>query len=311
MNILLINSNPVVSRLFSLCTHDACMNLEETDNAGDIAGTEYEVVFIDEGSYEGGVLRLNEKIKTGKKILLSNTDVLISDFDMTIQKPFLPSQIIEVLEEVKASKNAEDIENEREEEQESAEVQTAIFPLSSDDSEDEETGMEQHDEARQSNAVLDAKEVAKIKELLEADEDEPQEASWSDEAYEKRKIEVIKEQLIAEGLEIVEENEIVDTLNEKGDEAADMVIFDAAEEDAEEEKEKKDSAPDKDEKKKMKSLKHKSKKEKKKKKINFTQEERAKIQKAIEGAISTLKRKQKKKLLKGKKVDISIALEDV
>ena len=69
MNILLINTNPVVSRLFSLCVNDKSMILEEVDNAIDIVRGDYEIVFVDEGSYEGDVLKLNEKLTIGKKVL--------------------------------------------------------------------------------------------------------------------------------------------------------------------------------------------------------------------------------------------------
>ena len=57
----------------------------------------------------------------------------------------------------------------------------------------------------------------------------------------------------------------------------------------------------------MKSRKNKS----KKKKIDFTEVELERIEDAVEVAIATLKRKQMRKLLKGKKIDVTIQLEDI
>lgn len=305
MNILLINNNPVVSRLFSLCTNDENMVLEEVDNAGDIVGAEYEVVFVDEGSYEGDVLRLNDTLTIGKKILLSNADVLINDFNMTIQKPFLPSQIIEVLESVKASEVADDTTEEVLEEEETTSDETAIFPLSSEDSDEEKTEALENDEEMSSQEVLDSNEIEKIKALLDMDEESTEEETLSDEAYEERKIEVIKEQLIAEGLEIVDEEEIVEELSEKSDEVPIITFFNEEESTDVKVKKRKKMKSQKNDKKKNKSQKE------KKKKIDFTAVDLARIEDAIEVAIATLKRKQMKKLLKGKEIEVTVKLEEL
>ena len=50
---------------------------------------------------------------------------------------------------------------------------------------------------------------------------------------------------------------------------------------------------------------------KKKKKIAFTEVELERIEDAVEVAIATLKRKQMKKLLKGKEVKVTVKLEDI
>ena len=263
MNILLINDNPVVSRLLVLCTRDEHITLEEVGSIDNIRHEHYDVVFIDEGSYEGEVLNLSTSLSIDKKILLSNADVEISDFDMTIKKPFLPSQIIEALEGVEVSDKAI----------------TSI------------------NEAFLSDAqVLDSAELDKIKSLLEMDDEiEAPEEELSDKEIEERKVEAIKEQLKAEGLEIVGEEDIMDELSNEDE----IVVFSN---DDEVEKSKKSS--------KNKNKKSKSKKSKKKKELEFTEEELERIEDAVQVAIATLKRKQMKKLLKGKTVEVSIKLED-
>ena len=281
MNILLINDNPVVSRLLALCTRDDEKVLEEVVVTDDIECTSYDFVFIDEGSYKGSVLRLDDSLTIGKKILLSNADVEINDFDLTIKKPFLPSQILEVFEDFK------DV------------VMTDTLVEDEVVEEDLDESVSEVPKYEPKNEVLDSREVEKIKELLDMDDIEDEEGVLSDEDYEERKIEVIKEQLIAEGLEIVGEDEIVEALSEQSGEADEISIF------------SNDERMDvKDMKSKSKSKnKHKSEK-KKKKKVTFTQEELEQIEDAIQVAMGSLKRKQMKKLLKGKEISVTIKLED-
>jgi len=280
MTILLINDNPVVSRLLALCTRDDDMLLEEVKGVQSIQNEFYDVVFIDEGSYVGAVLNLSENMHIGKKILLSTVDVEINNFDLTIKKPFLPSQIIEVLESIEAQTD----------ESKGVEKKVpSIFPLSSEEKElieDMDTSKTQ---------VLDETELEKIKGLLEmGDEITVSNEVLSEEELETRKVEAIKEQLIAEGLEIVGEEEIVDELS-----VSDEVLIFSAEDNRK-------KSPKKNKKKKS----AKKKKHKKKKYLDFTEEELERIEDAIQVAIATLKRKKMKKLLKGKKIKISIALED-
>ena len=280
MNILLINDNPVVSRLLVLCTREEHIALEEVGSLDSIKREHYDVVFVDEGSYEGEVLNLLTSLNIDKKILLSNADIEISDFDMTIKKPFLPSQIIEILESVQVNDEVADEEKTR----------VSIFPLSSD-SENIHASIDE--DVMSDTQVLDSSELEKIKSLLEMDEEiEVDIDELSEEELEYRKLEVIKEQLRAEGLEIVGEDDIMDELSKEDE----IVIF---------------SNDDKEKKKKSTKDKKKSKKNAKEKKdIDFSEEELERIEDAVQVAIATLKRKQIKKLLKGKEVEVSIKLED-
>ena len=289
MNILLVNDNPVVSRLLALCTRDEHMVLEEVAGVDSIRHGSYDIVFVDEGSYEADVLNLSDVLTIGKKVLLSNANVKTNDFDMTIKKPFLPSQIIEILENIE---EADDILEEPEEEI------VSIFPLARETEVLQEVQvLEESEEVKEdmdvSGAqVLDADELEKIKALLDMDdESEDVLEELSEEEIEARKVEVIKEQLIADGLEIVGEEEIVDELSIEDE----VVIFSS--EESEEVSVKK-------------SKKTKSSKKKSKKYIEFTEEELERIEDAVQVAMATLKRKKMKKLLKGKEIEISIKLED-
>jgi len=192
MNILLINNNPVVSRLLALCTRDEVFLLEEVQDMSAITCEQYDVVFIDEDVYEKEVADLLDTLSIDKKILFASNEVAVNDFDLVIQKPFLPSQILEVL------------------------TTSNIHPKISDEmSEDHLQDMESTEESEKADAtqVLDTNELEKIKALLASDDEtEVQIEVLSEDELEARKIEVIKEQLIADGLEIVDEEEIVDEL---------------------------------------------------------------------------------------------------
>ncbi len=98
MDILLINANPVVSRLMALCTRDAAYRLEEISNTSQAQKEHYDIVFVDDGSYTVVTEGFVNGLDASKKIFLSSSMHEIPGFDRVIRKPFLPSQIIEVLE---------------------------------------------------------------------------------------------------------------------------------------------------------------------------------------------------------------------
>lgn len=281
MNILLINDNPVVSRLLVLCTRGEHIQLEEVEDIEHIARKSYDVVFVDEALYAGKVQNLNAILTIEKKILLSKEDIEISDFDMTIIKPFLPSQIIKVLENIneqdKEETDISEVENEE------------VVELTSSSN----------------TNVLDSNEIEKIKELLNMDEDEQEldKTELSEEEYERRKVEAIKEQLIAEGLEIIDEEKILDEFDVDSTEA----LVSIALENTTAKKEKKKNKSN--EKIKLSKSKKKKKEKEKKKSLKFTKDELERIEDAVEMAIGSLKKKQMKKLLKGKEIEVTIKLE--
>ena len=279
MHILLINQNPVVSRLLALCTRDENMVLEEVADIDTIEDKHYDVVCIDAASYHDELMHFLELLSIGKKVLLSNDEMQMHGFDLKIKKPFLPSQIIEIFEKIEVSDNSVDTEKKA----------VSIFPLAA----------EVEEVNTLDTQVLDADELEKIKSLLDMNERiEASQEALSEEEIEERKVALIKAQLIADGLEIVEEKEIVDVLNREDE----VCLFSSPE----------DQSVSVKKHKKTKSSKKKDKKAKKrsKKYLDFSETERKQIENVVEGTISKLKRKQIKKLLKGKEIEISIKLED-
>ncbi len=273
MNILLINSNPVVSRLVSLCMREDNVVFEEVESVGNVLLDRYAFVFVDDASYGDETKDILSNLIIRKKVFLSSRDEgedALSFFDFIIKKPFLPSQINAVLKSM--------------DERESVEVTVqapSIFPLASED----ET-VEDNDEAIQENLgedaeviavteVLDSNEIEKIKALLEMDDEKSSQEEF-DEDYEIRKVEAIKQQLEADGLEIVNEEEYVEELSKK-----------------------------------PKYLKNKKIKKEKKKYSEFSKKELKSIKDAMQISINKIKPKKIKKLLKGKKVKVKVKLEDI
>lgn len=214
MHILLINTNPVVSRLISFCMRKDHMGLEEVQNTEALTRDRYDVVFVDEASYEEGMEDTLAHLSVRKKVFLSSKNEAGNEarlFDTMIKKPFLPSQVTAILESL--------------EEEDALEVPAEILSPSSllddeanvegvKDVEDVKKGADETVETfNAGTSILDANEIERIKALLDREEEEV--PAISDEEYESRKVEVIKEQLIADGLEIVEVDEYVEALSRK------------------------------------------------------------------------------------------------
>jgi len=294
MKILLINANPVVSRLLALCTREAHLLLDEVTDVNEVKNVVYDLIFVDDGSYMEDIDTFLEEEDIRKKIFISYNKDTVKGFDETIKKPFLPSQIIKVIESIDMSEAVDELVEKH-----------SIFPLASEDvsAEKEDVSIEEEgelsifspevedestedEEFESSEAlpleILDSSEIEKIKALLDMDDDETELVDdLSEDEVHFRKIEVIKEQLIADGLEIVEEEEIIDVLSAKGKKS----------------KFKNKAKSKREEKKKQKSSK-------------FTKDELASIEDAVAIALEKLKPKKMKKLLKGKKIELNIKLED-
>jgi len=181
MNILLVNTNPVVSRLISLCVRDEDTVFEEVTDVNTVNFDRYDIVFVDDASYVDGLEDILTNLMVRKKVFLSAKDFHkdnLDTFDEVIQKPFLPSQITALLEDLGETENEiKEIKDEH-----------FIFPLSTESNTIEDEIEEEKIELEESKkaTVLDGNEINKIKALLEAD-----------------------------GLEIVNEDEYVNTLSKK------------------------------------------------------------------------------------------------
>jgi hypothetical protein len=288
---------------------DTSITFEEVEHVTEADSSAYDIVFVDDASYNDKVAAFSGWVaEVGRLVFLSGRDSgeeIGGRFDFVIKKPFLPSQIQAVIDQVKEEMpekeereeedilpfvpdaveeaEAEEVKEEITDTEEETTSESFIFPLSgleeSDgDNEGEDVSEEEEESAPDEEVlpqpkVLDSNEIEQIKALLDEEEEEIDLVEPADEEeYEARKVEVITQKLEADGLEIVEEEEIISSLSE-------------------EPKKKKEKAKRK-------------KKKKKKEEDIYTMEE------ALLAAIENMKPKKIKKLLKGAEVTINIRFKD-
>lgn len=164
MHILLININPVVSRLINLCVREDNIDLEEVDNIGAVSRDKYDVIFVDEASFVDEMKKVLENLMVRKKVFLSSRDEVGDEgklFDSIIKKPFLPSQITEVFESIEKEETAEQITE-----------FPSIFPLSNDMQDNDDLEESEDEAAEEDTKVLDPNEIDRIKALLDMEEEE-------------------------------------------------------------------------------------------------------------------------------------------
>ena len=206
MNVLLINANPVVSRLFSLCTQDDEIVLYEISDISQVDDFEYEVVFIDDDSYNVNSETFLLSLHNAKKVLIAYNNKPDSNFEEVIKKPFLPSKIIETIKRLEEPFVMSTPKLSTKLEKDSFD---ALF-----EAKKAKEKKNSSDKRQEESTILDTSEIDKIKSLLEMQNKE-EAVAIKEEEFEARKVEVIKEHLLADGLEIVEEDEIVEKLTKK------------------------------------------------------------------------------------------------
>jgi len=290
MNILLINANPVVSRLLVLCTRDDEVTLTEVSVVEEVNSDDYDIVLVDDASFGQDVAEFLLRFSIANKVFLSYKDEEMNGFNTFIKKPFLPSQILNIIQDTLARKEELEVEDSIVEMNEILENEIPpIFPLTSEKNEEKEAVLEYENEDDFIASVLDGSEIEKIKALLDmGDEAEEKVESLSEEELEARKVTLIKEQLEADGLEIIKEDEIVEELS---------IGLDGTLKKAKEPQEKKSKPKSK-------------KKKSKSKKPKFTEENMELIEDAVEMVMASMSKKQMKKLLKGKEIEVNVKLED-
>ena len=106
MKILLINSNPVVSRLTALSARKEEIQIDEVQEVNEVSNNHYDIVFVDADSWNKDVdSAISKNIQTQKRVLFYAQDDKGSKdlFDISILKPFLPSEVSAVIRLVEES----------------------------------------------------------------------------------------------------------------------------------------------------------------------------------------------------------------
>ncbi len=105
MKLLLINQNPVVSRMMKISVPKAGFDIEECESVYELPRGEYDVVVIDDDMYDENFFKAIKENISYKKLglLTSSKESELEAFDFLIPKPFLPTDLVEILREVKAN----------------------------------------------------------------------------------------------------------------------------------------------------------------------------------------------------------------
>ena len=103
MKILLINNNPVVSRLTALSARKEDVEIDEIQEVTELNADKYDIVFIDADAWSKDVQDvISENIKSKKSVLFytEEDEEEREYFDISILKPFLPSEVSAVIRSV-------------------------------------------------------------------------------------------------------------------------------------------------------------------------------------------------------------------
>ena len=110
MKILLINSNPVVSRLTALSARKEGVDLDEIRDIADLKKSDYNIVFVDSELLSPEILTLLKNSDIKRRVIFYTQDDKNIDkiFNYTILKPFLPSEVSSILREAKMELDEEE-----------------------------------------------------------------------------------------------------------------------------------------------------------------------------------------------------------
>lgn len=98
MNILLVNENPVVTKLVTLSAQKTQDHLESVTSVDDYTGNACDLLIIDDGLYDAAVLsELREKCGCQKVLFMASRGTeKPADAELMITKPFLPTDLVDL-----------------------------------------------------------------------------------------------------------------------------------------------------------------------------------------------------------------------
>ncbi|MCK4441000.1 MAG: hypothetical protein KAU90_03280 [Sulfurovaceae bacterium] len=103
MKILLINSNPVVSRLTALSAKKENIELDEIKDISELKNNNYNIVFVDIDSFNEETAKFLKNSNIKKRVCFYTQDNRDIDkiFNFEILKPFLPSEVSSIIRNAK------------------------------------------------------------------------------------------------------------------------------------------------------------------------------------------------------------------
>jgi len=110
MKILLINSNPVVSRLTALSARKERIKLDEIKNISELKNSDYSIAFVDIESFNQEIANFLKNSNITKRVCFYTQDDKNIDkiFNFEILKPFLPSEVSAIIRDTKIEMEQEE-----------------------------------------------------------------------------------------------------------------------------------------------------------------------------------------------------------
>jgi len=110
MKILLINSNPVVSRLTALSARKERIKLDEIKNISELKNSDYNIVFVDIESFNQETANFLKNSNITKRVCFYTQDDKNRNniFNFEILKPFLPSEVSAIIRDTKIEMEQEE-----------------------------------------------------------------------------------------------------------------------------------------------------------------------------------------------------------
>jgi len=206
VHILLINSNPVVSKLFALCATESACLVDEVREVGDVEKKKtYAIVCVDDGSYTESVKLFLQEQGYDYTVFLSYQKEELPTFDKTLHKPFLPSQLTEIVTKHTVMERTKEKEEQRE-----ATV-FSIFPLTPEEKEEEvPESMEE-----EITHILDGNEIEKIKALLEIEENPSEKSREKKRKYLNEEELLLLQEALSEAVEMLKPKKVKKLLQGK------------------------------------------------------------------------------------------------
>ena len=102
MRILLINQNPIVSKLAGLSAQKSGFEIVEELSIDEMEPGSYDVLFIDDAKLEGTTPEMLKR-RTGVKkmcLIYGDDEEKAPGFDYYIKKPFLPTEMVDLMSEI-------------------------------------------------------------------------------------------------------------------------------------------------------------------------------------------------------------------
>lgn len=99
MKILLLNNNPVVNKLVTLSAQKTGDDLVLADSIEAVESRNYDLLIVDDALYSSDIMdELYGKIEYTKSLFVCSRDAMATDeFDAVLKKPFLPTDLVELL----------------------------------------------------------------------------------------------------------------------------------------------------------------------------------------------------------------------